>query len=97
MFRPSIQWKTSLFNKRLISNVRVRFAPSPTGYMHLGGLRMALINYLYAKKYNGNFILRIEDTDRKRLVSGSIENIINCLDLFSLSPDESLLFYYYFH
>lgn len=95
MFRPSIQWKTSLFNKRLISNVRVRFAPSPTGYMHLGGLRMALINYLYAKKYNGNFILRIEDTDRKRLVSGSIENIINCLDLFSLSPDESLLFYYY--
>lgn len=97
MFRPSIQWKTSLFNKRLISNVRVRFAPSPTGYMHLGGLRMALINYLYAKKYNGDFILRIEDTDRKRLVSGSIENIINCLDLFSLSPDESLLFYYYFH
>ena len=95
MFRPSIQWKTSLFNKRLISNVRVRFAPSPTGYMHLGGLRMALINYLYAKKYNGDFILRIEDTDRKRLVSGSIENIINCLDLFSLSPDESLLFYYY--
>ena len=96
MFRPSIQWKTSLFNKRLISNVRVRFAPSPTGYMHLGGLRMALINYLYAKKYNGNFILRIEDTDRKRLVSGSIENIINCLDLFSLSPDESLLFCCYF-
>ena len=93
MFRPSIQWKTSLFNKRLISNVRVRFAPSPTGYMHLGGLRMALINYLYAKKYNGDFILRIEDTDRKRLVSGSIENIINCLDLFSLSPDESILFY----
>ena len=92
MFRPSIQWKTSLFNKRLISNVRVRFAPSPTGYMHLGGLRMALINYLYAKKNNGDFILRIEDTDRKRLVSGSIENIINCLDLFSLSPDESLLF-----
>lgn len=96
MFRPSIQWKTSLFNKRLISNVRVRFAPSPTGYMHLGGLRMALINYLYAKKNNGDFILRIEDTDRKRLVSGSIENIINCLDLFSLSPDESLLFCCYF-
>ena len=96
MFRPFIQWKTSLFNKRLISNVRVRFAPSPTGYMHLGGLRMALINYLYAKKNNGDFILRIEDTDRKRLVSGSIENIINCLDLFSLSPDESLLFCCYF-
>ena len=96
MFRPSIQWKTSLFNKRLISNVRVRFAPSPTGYMHLGGLRMALINYLYAKKNNGDFILRIEDTDRKRLVSGSIENIINCLNLFSLSPDESLFFCCYF-
>ena len=75
---------------------RTRFAPSPTGYMHLGGLRMALINYLYAKKNNGDFILRIEDTDRKRLVSGSIENIINCLNLFSLSPDESLLFCCYF-
>lgn len=93
MFRPCFTWRSSLVNKRFISYVRVRFAPSPTGYMHLGGLRMALINYLYAKKYNGDFILRIEDTDRKRLVKGSVDNIIQCLDLFSLSPDESKLYY----
>ena len=76
--------------KRTISNVRVRFAPSPTGYMHLGGLRMALINYLYARKYEGKFVLRIEDTDRNRLVSGSISNIVDNLNLFGLTPDESI-------
>lgn len=45
----------------------MRFAPSPTGYLHLGGLRTALFNYLFAKRYNGEFVLRIEDTDRVRL------------------------------
>ena len=48
------------------SNVRVRFAPSPTGQLHLGGYRTALYNYLFAKKHNGTFVLRIEDTDRTR-------------------------------
>ena len=79
----------SLF-KRSISDVRVRFAPSPTGYMHLGGLRMALINYLYARKYEGKFVLRIEDTDQSRLVAGSVSNILDNLNLFGLTPDESL-------
>lgn len=73
---------------RFASTTRVRFAPSPTGFMHLGGLRMALINYLIAKKDNGKFILRIEDTDRTRLVKGSADNIIRTLSEFGLTPDE---------
>ena len=56
-------------------NTRVRFAPSPTGPLHIGGLRTALFNYLYAKKKAGTFILRIEDTDQNRYVQGS-ENYI---------------------
>ncbi|MPW27367.1 glutamate--tRNA ligase [Alkalibaculum sp. M08DMB] len=59
--------------------VRVRFAPSPTGYVHIGSLRTALYNFLYAKKMNGSYVLRIEDTDQTRYVEGSIENLINCL------------------
>lgn len=74
---------------RYLSTVRVRFAPSPTGYMHLGGLRMALINYLFARKYNGDFVLRIEDTDQSRLVKDSVSNIISSLNIFGISPDES--------
>ena len=49
--------------------IRTRFAPSPTGFLHIGGLRTALYNFLFAKKYNGNFILRIEDTDQNRLIA----------------------------
>ncbi len=56
--------------------VNVRFAPSPTGYLHVGGLRTALYNYLFAKKNNGNFILRIEDTDQTRKVEGAIPNLV---------------------
>lgn len=52
---------------------RVRFAPSPTGYLHLGGLRTALYNYLFVKSKGGSFILRIEDTDQTRKVDGSVE------------------------
>ncbi|KAJ6636388.1 putative glutamate--tRNA ligase, mitochondrial [Pseudolycoriella hygida] len=59
--------------------VRVRFAPSPTGYLHLGGLRTALFNYLFAKSNNGKMILRIEDTDQSRLVEGATEQL--CIDL----------------
>ena len=58
---------------------RVRFAPSPTGYLHVGGLRTALYNYLFAKHNNGTFVLRIEDTDRNRFVEGAVENLINAL------------------
>lgn len=68
--------------------VRVRFAPSPTGYLHVGGLRTALYNYLFAKKNNGTFILRIEDTDQKRFVPGALENLVNILDTMSLTHDE---------
>jgi glutamyl/glutaminyl-tRNA synthetase len=61
--------------------VRVRFAPSPTGYLHIGGLRTALYNYLFAKHQKGKFILRIEDTDRNRFVEGAVENLISTLNL----------------
>lgn len=56
-----------------------RFAPSPTGYVHIGSLRTVLYNYLYAKKQDGKFMLRIEDTDRSRYIEGSIENMIKVL------------------
>ena len=69
-------------------NVRVRFAPSPTGYLHVGGLRTALYNYLFAKKNNGTFVLRIEDTDRNRYVEGAVDNLINALKWAGLKFDE---------
>lgn len=68
--------------------VRVRFAPSPTGYLHIGGLRTALFNYLYARKNGGQFILRIEDTDRTRFVEGAIENLIEALRWSGIENDE---------
>ncbi len=68
--------------------VRVRFAPSPTGYLHVGGLRTALYNYLFAKSQKGQFILRIEDTDRNRYVEGAVENLINSLQWCGLNFDE---------
>lgn len=67
---------------------RVRFAPSPTGYLHVGGLRTALYNYLFAKNQNGKFILRIEDTDRNRYVEGAVDNLINVLKWIGLDYDE---------
>ncbi len=69
--------------------VRVRFAPSPTGGLHLGGVRTALFNYLFAKKHNGTFILRIEDTDQTRFVEGAEQYIVDCLAWCGISPDES--------
>ncbi len=68
--------------------VRTRFAPSPTGYLHLGGLRTALYTYLFTKKNNGVFILRIEDTDQERLVVGATEKIYKSLKLAGLNWDE---------
>lgn len=68
--------------------VRVRFAPSPTGYLHVGGLRTALYNYLFAKKNGGAFVLRIEDTDRSRYVEGAVENLIDALRWAGLDYDE---------
>ncbi len=68
--------------------IRVRFAPSPTGYLHVGGLRTALYNYLFAKNNNGKFILRIEDTDRNRYVEGAVENLIDSLKWCGINYDE---------
>jgi len=68
--------------------IRVRFAPSPTGPLHLGGVRTALYNFLFARKHNGKFILRIEDTDQKRFVAGTEKYIIESLNWCGLSPDE---------
>lgn len=69
--------------------VRVRFAPSPTGGLHLGGMRTVLYNYLFAKKHGGDFILRIEDTDQSRYVPGAEDYIFNCLKWAGLEPNES--------
>ncbi len=72
-------------------NVRVRFAPSPTGGLHLGGVRTVLYNYLFARQHKGQFILRIEDTDQSRFVPGAEEYIFNCLKWAGLEPDESVI------
>lgn len=69
--------------------VRVRFAPSPTGGLHLGGMRTVLYNYLFAKNNGGDFVLRIEDTDQSRYVPGAEEYIFNCLKWAGLEPGES--------
>ncbi len=70
------------------SDVRVRYAPSPTGYIHIGNLRTALYNYLYARHIGGKFILRIEDTDQARKVEGAVENLITTLNWAGLDYDE---------
>lgn len=70
--------------------VRVRFAPSPTGGLHLGGVRTVLFNYLFAKKHGGTFIVRIEDTDQRRWVPGAEEYLFDCLRWCGLEPDESV-------
>jgi glutamate--tRNA ligase len=70
--------------------VRVRFAPSPTGPLHIGGLRTALFNYLFAKKYDGDFLLRIEDTDQNRYVEGAENYIIEALNWCGIQYDEGV-------
>jgi len=70
--------------------VRVRFAPSPTGPLHIGGVRTALYNYLFAKKHGGDFILRIEDTDQTRFVPGAEEYIIESLNWLGIKPNEGI-------
>ncbi len=72
----------------MTKDIRVRFAPSPTGPLHIGGVRTALFNYLFAKKHNGTFVLRIEDTDQNRYVEGAEEYIKNALDWCAIPFDE---------
>lgn len=76
----------------MTKEVRVRFAPSPTGPLHIGGVRTALFNYLFAKHHQGKFILRIEDTDQTRFVEGAEEYIIESLKWLNLLPDEGVGF-----
>ncbi|HWQ99364.1 MAG TPA: glutamate--tRNA ligase [Candidatus Methylomirabilis sp.] len=73
------------------SNIRVRFAPSPTGFLHIGGLRSALYNELLARRHSGTFILRIEDTDQARLVPGATEALVRTLKACGLVPDEGVV------
>ncbi|MEZ4856855.1 MAG: glutamate--tRNA ligase [Gelidibacter sp.] len=72
----------------MTKNVRVRFAPSPTGPLHIGGVRTALFNYLFAKKHKGTFILRIEDTDQNRYVEGAEQYIVDALNWCNIPFDE---------
>ncbi len=74
------------------TNIRVRFAPSPTGYLHIGGARTALFNYLFAKNTGGKFLLRIEDTDKKRSTKEAINAILEGLDWLGLTRDEDDVF-----
>ena len=71
-----------------MKKVITRFAPSPTGTLHIGGVRTALFNYVYAKKHSGKFLVRIEDTDRERSTKEFEKNILDSLDSIGLSPDE---------
>ena len=70
--------------------VRVRFAPSPTGPLHIGGVRTALYNYLFAKKHGGDFLLRIEDTDQSRFVAGAEDYIVDALNWCGIYVDEGV-------
>jgi len=74
-----------------MKKTRLRFAPSPTGPLHIGGVRTALFNYLFAKKHNGDFILRIEDTDQTRYVKGAEEYILEALDWCGIKFDEDII------
>lgn len=70
--------------------VKTRVAPSPTGFLHVGNLRSALFSYLYAKKYDGTFFIRVEDTDQGRFVEGAIENMLQSLHWVGITPDEGV-------
>jgi nondiscriminating glutamyl-tRNA synthetase len=72
-------------------SVRVRFAPSPTGFVHIGSLRTALYNYLFAKKNKGKYLLRIEDTDQSRFVKGAVEGMLSSLEWAGITHDEGVL------
>ena len=75
----------------MTDEARVRFAPSPTGPLHIGGVRTALYNYLFAKSRGGKIVLRIEDTDQKRFVQGAEEYLINSLKWCGIEFDESVI------
>ena len=72
--------------------VRTRFAPSPTGYLHLGGARTALFGWLFARKHKGDFVLRVEDTDRERSTDESVQAILDGMKWLQLDVDEGPFF-----
>ena len=72
--------------------INTRFAPSPTGYLHLGSIRTAVLNWAYAKKHNGKFYLRIEDTDKKRSFTKYIDSIKRCLDWIGINWDSEVIY-----
>lgn len=80
-----------MLKSRQMIEVRTRFAPSPTGFLHIGGLRTALYSYAFAKSQNGKLILRIEDTDRRRFVPGATEKVYEILKIFGIDWDEGPL------
>jgi glutamyl-tRNA synthetase len=75
-----------------MNQIRVRFAPSPTGWLHIGGVRTALFNYLFAKKHGGKFLVRIEDTDTERSEKKYTQDILSCLDWLGMKSDEEVLY-----
>ncbi len=87
-FRVILHFRIRNYNQKIMSKIRVRFAPSPTGPLHIGGVRTALYNYLFARRHGGTFILRIEDTDQQRYVPGAEQYIIDALTWAGLVPDE---------
>jgi len=87
----TMKWSDITQRRQTHSQIRVRFAPSPTGHLHLGGFRTAMYNYLFAKSKGGKFILRIEDTDRSRMVPGASKSLEDILNWLGTPPDESPL------
>ena len=75
-----------------MSAVRTRFAPSPTGYLHIGGVRTALFSWLYARHHGGEFVLRIEDTDRERSTQASVDAILEGMQWMGLDADEGPIY-----
>ena len=75
-----------------MNEIRVRFAPSPTGFLHVGGARTAIFNWLYARKNNGKFLLRIEDTDPERSKSELSEQILRSMSWLGMLPDEPIVY-----
>ena len=76
----------------MTNNVRVRYAPSPTGHLHIGNARTALFNYLYARNLGGSFIIRIEDTDQKRNIEGGEQSQLEYLKWLGVDWDEGPIF-----
>ena len=72
----------------MAENVRVRFAPSPTGEPHIGNIRTALFNWLFARRHGGDFVVRVEDTDQERLVPGALDAVLESLDWLKIDWDE---------